>query len=59
MKRLRIAVVTALAAASIGFGAAPASAQTCPPEEPPMCCHNSAVNVLWRKLTGDDLYICW
>lgn len=59
MKRIRYIAVTAVAAASIGFGAAPASAETCPPDEPAICCSESAVNRLWRKLTGNDLYVCW
>lgn len=59
MKRVPYIVVAGLAAASIGLGAAPASAQTCPPEEPWLCCSQSPINVLWRKLTGGDLYVCW
>ena len=59
MKRIRYIAVAAVAAASIGFGATPASAATCPPEEPWLCCSESVVNRLWRKLTGGDLYVCW
>ena len=58
MRRTRSLIVIALAAASIGVGAAPASAVVCT-EEVPQCCANSPVNVLWRKLTGNDLYVCW
>ncbi len=60
MKRLRYFVVAALAAASIGFGAAPASA--CPPDEQMPCqpCPgDETVDALWRKLTGHNLFVCW
>ena len=56
MKRMRYIAVAALAAASIGFGAAPASA--CQPDVPSGCCESHPPNVLWRKLTGNDLYQC-
>lgn len=57
MKRLRYVTVAALAAASIGFGAAPASA--CPPDVfGGGCCHDDLPNVLARELTGNDLYTC-
>ena len=56
MRRLRFVVVAALAAASIGFGAAPASA--CQPDVEGGCCENHWPNVLWRKYTGNDLYTC-
>lgn len=55
MRRLRLLVVAALATASLGLAAAPASA--CQPDAP--CCTDNGLNELWRKLTGDDLFICW
>jgi hypothetical protein len=55
MKRIRYIVVIALAAASLGIGAAPASA--CVSDNGP-CCEDDAPNVLWRKLFGHDLYQC-
>lgn len=55
MKRIRIFVVTALAAASLGLVAAPASA--CQPDA--NCCTDNALNERWKKHTGDDLFICW
>lgn len=49
MKRMRIALVTALAAASLGIAAPPASA--CPPEDQPPCpCDNA--NEYFERLTG-------
>ena len=60
MKRLRYVVVAALAAASIGFGAAPASACQSGGQPGGMggCCQDDAPNVLWREHTGNDLYTC-
>lgn len=55
MKRLRLLAVTALAAASIGMAAPPASA--CPPDGPCPCTDN-APNRLYKKLTGEDLFSC-
>ena len=58
MKRLRIALVTAVAAASLGVVAAPASA--CPPDEQMPCppCGNEKIDAIWRKITGHDLFTC-
>lgn len=47
MKKVRIAVVTAVAAASLGLAAAPASA--CQPERP---CPPCSTNPTWNKLMG-------
>lgn len=55
MKRIRLIVVAALAVASLGVGAAPASA--CQPDGP--CCTDNAVNERWRKHFGEDLFICY
>ena len=60
MGRLRIALISAVAAASLGVGAAPASA--CPPDEQmscPPCPGDDKVEALYRKLTGRDLFACW
>ena len=59
MSRLRIALVTAVAAASLGLTASPASA--CPPDDQVSCppCGDSKVEALYRKLTGKDLFNCW
>lgn len=60
MKRLRIALVTAVAAASLGIAAPPASA--CPPDDQvgcPQCPNDDKVNALWQKLTGRPLFNCW
>jgi hypothetical protein len=59
VKRLRIAIVTAVATASLGLVAAPASA--CPPDEQAYCppCGDSKVEALYRKLTGKELFNCW
>ncbi len=60
MKRLRIALVTAIAAASLGVAAPPASA--CPPDEQmpcPPCPGDERVDALWRKITGHNLFVCW
>ena len=56
MKLSRLLIVAALATASLGLAAAPASA--CQPDVPGGCCEGHAPNVLWRKLTGNDLYQC-
>ena len=51
MKRFRLVVVTAVAAASLGLGAGPASA--CQPENPCLpCSKNETLNTVLRKL-GD------
>lgn len=57
MKRIRLVVVAALAAASIGVVAAPASA-ACDPDGRPCCPHDNAVDRLWVKLTGEHLFTC-
>ena len=59
MKRFRIALVTALAAASLGVAAPPASA--CPPDEQMPCppCGNEKIDAYWQKLTGRPLFNCW
>ena len=56
MKRLRIAVVTTLAAASLGIAAAPASASKCDPDGVCPTCEGPAIveNLYW-KLTGHEL----
>lgn len=56
MRRARYLLVAALAAGSIGFGAAPASA--CQPDVENGCCEDHLPNVVWRKYTGHDLYVC-
>lgn len=58
MKRLRLLVVTALAAASLGIGAAPASA--CQPDGPCPCSEKptTTINAAWNKLTGKNLIAC-
>lgn len=56
MKRIRIFVVAALAAASLGIAAAPASA--CDPEMQPCCPHDNPIDRLWVKLTGEHFFRC-
>ena len=56
MKRIRLLVVAALAAASLGVTAAPASA--CTPDEGPCCSHDNVADRLWYKLTGEYLIHC-
>lgn len=56
MRRARYLLVAAFAVASIGFGAAPASA--CQPDVEGGCCEDDLPNVIWRKYTGNDLYMC-
>lgn len=57
MKPIRhLLVVAALVVGSLGFTAAPASA--CQPDVEGGCCEGHLPNVLWRKLTGHDLYQC-
>ena len=60
MKRMRYIVVAALAAASIGIAAVPASASGggCAPEEGPCCPHDNPVDRLWVKLTGEHFFNC-
>lgn len=54
--KIRLFVVAALAASSLGVMAGPASA--CDPEMGPCCPHDNAVDRLWYKLTGDYLIHC-
>ena len=56
MKRMRLLVVAALATASLGIAAAPASA--CDPETRPCCPNDDPVNRLYEKLTGRPLIDC-
>ncbi|HYP23810.1 MAG TPA: hypothetical protein VEV43_09565 [Actinomycetota bacterium] len=58
MKRLRLFVVLALAAAPLALGAAPASA--CQPDGPCPCAEDptKTINNTWNKLTGDDFIRC-
>lgn len=58
MKRARLFVVTAVAAASLGIAAAPAS--SCPPDDQMSCppCGNEKIDAIWRKITGHDLFSC-
>ena len=56
MKHIRhLLVVAALATASIGFTAAPASA--CPPDDQAPCQCEDA-NDFWKRLTGQRLLNC-
>ena len=57
MKRIRLILVAALAAASLGVVAAPASA-ACDPEMGPCCPHDNPADRLWYKLTGEYLIHC-
>lgn len=55
MKRFRIAIVTAMAAASLGIAAPPASA--CPNEDQPPCaCENA--NDFFERRTGQRPLNC-
>lgn len=58
MKQARLIVVAVLAAASLGIGAAPASA--CQPDGPCPCAEEptKTINNTWNKLTGDDFIRC-
>lgn len=57
MKRARLFVVAAVAAAALGISAEPAAA--CQPEYCPECSPEAqAVNTLWRKRFGQDLFWC-
>lgn len=60
MRRLRIPLVTALAAASLGLAAAPASAAPCHNDErecPP--CYTAQIDAIWEKYTGlPGLFVC-
>lgn len=53
---MRLLVVAALATASLGIAAAPASA--CDPETRPCCPNDDPVNRLHEKLTGRPLIDC-
>jgi hypothetical protein len=58
MKRLRIALVTAVAAASLGIIAAPAAAGPCH-EDPCPPCHTAKIDATWQNLTGlGPLFVC-
>ncbi len=55
MKRARLIVVVAVAAAALGFSAGPAAA--CQPEYCPECSPEAqAINTMWRKRFGQDLF---
>lgn len=56
MKRFRLILVAAMAVASLGVAAAPASA--CDPEMQPCCPNDDPVNRLYEKLTGRPLIDC-
>ncbi|MDQ3915463.1 MAG: hypothetical protein M3323_09075 [Actinomycetota bacterium] len=58
MKRFRLLVVGAVAVASLGLGAAPASA--CQPDSPCPCAEEPTrtLNNTWNHLTGRDLVYC-
>lgn len=57
MKRARLVLVVAVAAAALGLPAAPALA--CQPEYCPECSPEAqAVNTAWRKRFGYDLFWC-
>ena len=62
MKRFRLALVTAVAAVSLGLGAPPAAAcqpdSPCPCAEEPTKTLNETLNALWNRLTGRDLVHC-
>lgn len=51
---MRLLVVAALATASIGFAAAPASAGKCDPDGVCPECESEVVNNLMRKLFGQE-----
>jgi hypothetical protein len=56
LKRIRLFAVAAVAVASLGVGAVPASAKpVCHPDTIcPDCSSVEIVNTLWRKLFGYD-----
>ena len=58
MKRFRLLVVGAMAVASLGLGALPASA--CQPDSPCPCSEKptQTINGVWNKLTGKNLIAC-
>lgn len=58
MKRLRLLVVGALAAASLGLGVPSASA--CQPDGPCPCADEPGrtLNRVWNDLTGHNLFQC-
>ena len=57
MKRARLIVVVAGAAAALGLSASPAAA--CQPEYCPECSAEAqAVNTVWKKRFGSDLFWC-
>lgn len=56
--RLRLLVVAALATASLGIAAAPASAGPCHGEVCPPC-YTAQIDAMWQDLTGlDPLFVC-
>lgn len=58
MKRLRMTLVTAVAAASLGVAAAPASAGPCHEEKCPPC-YTAKIDQTWQNLTGlGPLFVC-
>lgn len=58
MKRLRIALVTALAASCLWVAAAPGVAGPCQ-EDPCPPCYTEKVDALWQKYTGQGpLFMC-
>lgn len=56
MRRVRLLVVTGIAAATLGLGALPAHACQsdgyCPP------CGNEKIDQIWTKVTGHPLFHC-
>ena len=54
--KIRLLISSALVAASIFVGAAPAQAG-CMPEDGP-CCNEGTIPGLWKKLTGEDMFHC-
>ncbi len=55
MQRIRLLVVAAVATASLGAAAAPASARpVCHPDFICVDCSDERLQVIWRKLFGND-----
>lgn len=58
MRRTRLLVVAALATASLGLAAGPASAGPCHEEVCPPC-HTEKIDATWQYLTGlGPLFMC-
>jgi hypothetical protein len=58
LKRIRLLVVAALATASLGLSAAPASAGPCHEEECPPC-YTAKIDAIWQDVTGlGPLFLC-